>query len=72
MLKAGEKYTALQILQAAKVPKATDAFGKMRVIIGGIQGIVDANHVIRVSGSEDPLEIIVGENSYSVDVEVTE
>jgi hypothetical protein len=72
-----KKYTALEILKALdlktfKVGEAEftpeQVFGKVRVMIGGIMGIVKPEHAIRVV-STGKLEIVVGNEKYELPLE---
>jgi len=59
-MKANTKYTALEILKEAGYKNAEDKFGKFRVVIGGIMGIVKPDHVVGISEGTKNLEITVG------------
>lgn len=74
-MEANKKYTALEILKETGETKfsfgdkdysAEDVFGKGRIRIGGIPGIVDPNHLVRVPEEMDELEVIVGVESYKI------
>jgi hypothetical protein len=60
MIKANAKYTALEILTEAGFSKPEDLIGKFRVIIGGLQGIVTADHIVRIPTDTKELEVVVG------------
>lgn len=68
MLKSNTKYTALEILTDAGIKNAEEKFGKVRVVIGGIMGIVKPYHVIGISDGTKTLEITVGINTTNVKV----
>jgi hypothetical protein len=68
------KHTALEILLMidtsfelgdVAVP-AEDVFGKYRVQIGGISGISNPNHLIRVQASAKSLDVVVGNTRHEV------
>ena len=71
-MKSNTKYTALEILTAAKVADALSLFGKFRVRIAGIAGIVTPNHLIKIGPSIKVIDIIVGIKKYEVQVEGVE
>lgn len=60
MIKANAKYTALEILTEAGFTKPEDLLGKFRVIIGGLQGIVTADHIVKIPTDTKELEVVVG------------
>lgn len=62
-MKANTKYTALEILKAVGIKKPEDKFGKMRVRIAGISGIVKADHLIKIQAGTKEIDILVGEES---------
>ena len=65
-MKTNTKYTALEILTAAKIVDAEAVFGKMRVRIAGIAGIVKPDHLIKIQSGTKEIDIIVGVESYKV------
>lgn len=68
-MKANTKYTALEILKEARVPGAEKAFGKVRIRIAGIHGIVKPDHLIRFQPDAKRVEIVVGADSYELKLE---
>jgi hypothetical protein len=72
------KFTALEVLQKVGTTfkvgeaqfEAKDVFGKMRVRIGGIAGIVDADKLLNLQPGE--IDIIVGSETYKVEIEARE
>lgn len=68
MLYEGVRYTALEVLTAAGVEKPEEYFGKQRVIIGGIRGIVTPDHLVKVQKGSKKLEILAGDKGYQVDI----
>lgn len=71
-MKANTKYTALEILTAAKVENAAELFGKMRIRIAGIAGIVDLNHLIKIGAGVENIDIILGTDKLQVKIEGAE
>ena len=71
-MKSNTKYTALEILTAAKIVDAGTVFGKMRVRIAGIAGIVTPDHLIKIGPAIKVIDIIVGIKKYEVPVEGVE
>jgi len=67
-MKANTKYTALEILTEAGVRNPEEKFGKMRVLIGGITGIVNQDHLINVPDGIKKIDIIVGIEKFSVKI----
>ena len=63
---ANNKYTALEIITEAGFEAPESAFGNARIIIGGISGIVNPDHEIRVSEGTTELECIVGIESKTI------
>jgi len=59
-MKANTKYTAIEILTEAGFEKPEEKIGKFRVIIGGIQGIVTPDHVIRIPAGTKQLDVVIG------------
>ena len=58
-MKANTRYTALEILTAAGFEDPT-VFGKMKVIIAGVRGIVTPNHVITIQAGTKEIDVVVG------------
>ena len=71
-MKSNTKYTALEILTAAKIAGAPDLFGKVRIRIAGIAGIVTPGHLIKIGPSVKVIDIIVGTDKFEVKVEGVE
>ncbi len=65
-MKTNTKYTALEILTVAKIADAGAVFGKIRVRIAGIAGIVKPDHLIKIQPGTKEIEIIVGVDSYKL------
>lgn len=69
------KLTALEILKKIgstftvgdQEYTAEEVIGKARVRIGGISGISNPDHLIRIAGS-NTVEVIVGNQTYQVEV----
>lgn len=57
-MKANKKYTALELVTAAGFEGVE--FGKIRVRIGGIPGIVTPDHSIRVTAGTTEIDVMVG------------
>lgn len=68
-MKSNGKYTALEILTAAKVRDPQDAFGFYRVRIGGIAGITRPEHLIKIHGGMQTLSVVVGNEKYELKLE---
>lgn len=69
-MKANTKYTAGELVTAAfPTLKTEDIFGKLRVRIGGLSGIVKPTHTIFVSPGTKELEVIVGNETASLKFE---
>lgn len=68
-MQSNKKYTALEILQEAGFEKPEEKIGKFRVIIGGLQGIVKPDHIIRVSAGTEELEVVVGIEKKIISIE---
>ena len=71
-MKSNAKYTALEILTAAEIVDAPVLFGKVRVRIAGIAGIVKPDHLIKIGPSVKVIDIIVGTEKYEVKIEGVE
>ena len=71
-MKANSKYTALELLTEAGVETPQDKFGKVRIVIGGLSGIVNPDHLIRVQPGTKKLSIIVGVDPFEVELEDAE
>ena len=69
-IKANQTYVARELVEAAGLDP--DVFGEMRVVIGGIRGIVDPDHAIKVASGTTSLDITVGDKTASVAVEPAE
>lgn len=57
-MKANKKYTALELVTAAGFENVE--FGKIRVRIGGIMGIVSEDHKIRIPAGTTEIDVMVG------------
>ena len=68
-MKSNAKYTALEILTAANIVGAPDLFGKVRVRIAGIAGIVTPGHLIKIGPSVKVIDIILGTEKHEVKIE---
>lgn len=66
-MKANKKYTALELVTAAGFEDVE--FGKIRVRIGGIRGIVTPDHVIRVTPGTTEIDVMVGNEVKTVTFE---
>lgn len=71
-MKANAKYTALEILTAAKIADAAGLFGKVRIRIAGIAGIVAPDHLIKIGADIKVIDIIVGTDKHAVEIEGVE
>ncbi len=71
-MKANGKYTALEILQEAGIENPQDVFGKMRVRIAGIAGIVKPNHLITIQSGVEKIDVIVGAEKVGLELEQSE
>jgi hypothetical protein len=60
-MKTNTKYTALEILKEVGIKKAEEKFGKMRIRIAGIAGIVKPEHLIKIQSETKSIEIVVGD-----------
>jgi hypothetical protein len=65
-MKANAKYTAKEILAEAGVENLDEVFGKLRVRIAGLRGIVSPDHVIKIPTGTKSLEVIVGNDAFDV------
>jgi hypothetical protein len=63
---ANTKYTARYLVEAAGLDP--DVFGEVAVEIGGIKGIVTADHEIRIAAGTTELEVRVGDKYATVPV----
>lgn len=68
-MKANTKYTAVEILTEAGFDKPETMIGKFRVVIGGISGIVSADHLIKVIEGTKTLEVTVGVETKTIKIE---
>lgn len=68
-MKANTKYTALEILTEAGIEKPEEKFGKFRIIIGGILGIVKPDHVIRIQSGVKEIDVVVGIETVTIHVD---
>lgn len=68
-MKSNVKVTALEILEAAGVSEAGEVFGKTRVRIGGIAGIVSPDHLVKIQPGVEKIEIIVGVEATTLELE---
>jgi hypothetical protein len=68
-MKDNTKYTALEILTEAGVKDPETKFGKMRVEIGGILGIVKPDHIVGVTAGTKKLDVVVGVEPYTLKIE---
>jgi hypothetical protein len=66
---ANTKYTALEILTAAGIEKPEEKFGKVRVRIGGIHGIVKPDHIIRIPNGTKEVAVLVGVETATIPLE---
>ena len=64
-MKANTKYTALELLTAAKVVKPETLIGKVRVRIGGLP-VNKPDHVINVTPGTTELAVLVGQDDYTI------
>ena len=71
-MKANTKFTALELLTAAKVEKPEEKFGKGRVRIAGVAGIVKPNHLITLGKDVKKVDVIVGIDKFEVVLEGSE
>jgi hypothetical protein len=71
-MNANARYTALEILEQAKVENAIEKFGKLRIRIAGIRGIVKPDHVITLQPNTQTIDILVGNDSYTLDIKKSE
>lgn len=60
-------FTALDILKLAGVEKPEEKIGKMSVVIAGIRGINEPQHLIKLPVGTEKIDIIVGEDSYTIE-----
>ncbi|MFA5768357.1 MAG: hypothetical protein WC871_02315 [Bacteroidales bacterium] len=58
------KLTALEILTGAGVEKPEEKIGAMRVRIGGVRGIVTADHKIAIQPGVEKLDVMVGDEAF--------
>ena len=69
-MKANTRYTALEILsEVAPTTPPGEVFGKTRVTIGGIAGIVKPGHVINIPSGTKEIEVIVGNEILTAKIE---
>lgn len=68
MITANTKITALEVLEELGIENPADVFGAMRVRIGGIPGINDANKVINIPAETKTLEVIVGNKLFDLEL----
>ena len=69
MLKRNTKYTAKEILTEAGIGELDKVFGKLRVRIAGLRGIVTAGHVITIpENAVSPMPIVVGNEAFEVEL----
>ena len=68
-MKTNTKYTALEILKEAGIKSPETKFGKMRVRIAGISGIVKPEHLIKIQAGTKKIDILVGEEVKSLEFE---
>lgn len=68
MITANTKLTALEVLQECGVANAESVFGSMRVRIGGISGINNAEHLINITPETKTLEVIVGTEIFDLEL----
>ena len=71
-MKSNTKFTALELLIAAKVEKPEEKFGKGRVRIAGIAGIVKPNHLITLGKDVKKVDLIVGIDNFEIELEGSE
>lgn len=65
-MKTNTKYTALEILKEAGIKKPEEQFGKVRIRIAGIAGIVKPDHLIKIQPETKSIEIVVGEEVFNL------
>lgn len=68
-MKSNTKYTALEILKTAGFKNPNSKFGKYRIVIGGLQGIVDPSKVLRIPSETKELEVVVGIEARLIEIE---
>lgn len=67
-MKANTKYTALEILTEAGVETPEEKFGKFKVRIAGLRGIVTPDHLVKFGPEVKNVEVIVGVEKYEVEI----
>lgn len=67
-MKSNTKYTALEVLTEAGYKEAESIFGKVRVIIGGISGIVRPDYVLNFPVGTTQIDIVVGNTIKKVEI----
>lgn len=73
-MKANTRITAAEIVSSVLTPdskfkKLEDIFGKVRVRIAGIAGIVSAEHIVNIPAGVEKIEVIVGDETYELTTE---
>lgn len=68
-MKANTKYTALEVLTEAGFENPGDKIGKFRCRIGGISGIVSPDHVVKFQTGLKKVDVILGNEVKTVDLD---
>lgn len=68
-MRANAKYTAREILTAAGVENPESKFGKMRVVIAGLRGIVNPDYQVSIPAGSKSLDVVVGNENFTVELE---
>lgn len=68
-VKANVQYTALELLGMAGVENPEEQFGNTRIRIAGLRGFSGPNHLVRIPEGANDLEIIVGDETYTLAVD---
>lgn len=67
-MKANARYTAQEIIEMSGLEVPANLFGGYRLRIGGIS-VNNPNHLINIPAGTNTLEVIVGNESFDLDIE---
>jgi hypothetical protein len=71
-MKANTKYTALELLKEAKIKNPESKFGKVRIMIAGIAGIIKPDHLIKIQPNTKSIDILIGNENVSLKIDGSE
>lgn len=79
-MKNNSHVTALEVVAACGEKFTLDGveylpgevFGKYGIMIGGIRGIVDPNHIVGIPAEAEKLEVMVGTEAFTIELEKNE